>query len=230
MSKYIISLLFLFCSLSFFAQTQAKDTVAVSKDTITHQVFKIRFGVDLGSFILAKVQYSTNYSFFVDANVYKNYYGILEFGFEDKLTDTSLLIFNTKGNFVKLGVDYNLYDNWLDMDNDITVGLRYGQAFYATHLHSYTINQPGAVFPPQPLDVDVVFNDLSASWLELVSKVQVQTFKGLYLGYSINFKYLLHHTKPNDFETAYIPGFGKRNSYSNLGFGMQYFISYRIKF
>jgi len=229
MSRYIISFFITLLSLQLSAQEKSLDSIE-AKDTIVKTPLKIRFGFDTGGFVWAKLHDSEKLSFFVDANVYKNYLAFLELGYEDKHIANSFLDYNTSGNFVKLGVDYNLYNNWLDMDNDITIGLRYGQAFYKTRLNNYTINQQGAAIVPEPIAVNTLFDRQSASWIELVSTVQVETFKHVYLGYSIAFKRIIYHTKPDNFETAYIPGFNKRNAYSSFGFGMQYFISYRIKF
>ena len=32
----------------------------------------------------------------------------------------------TSGSYLKAGIDYNMYDNWLDMDNMIYAGFRIG--------------------------------------------------------------------------------------------------------
>jgi hypothetical protein len=36
------------------------------------------------------------------------------------------LNFTTKGSYLKVGFDYNAYENWLDMENVISIGMRYG--------------------------------------------------------------------------------------------------------
>jgi hypothetical protein len=38
---------------------------------------------------------------------------------ENKTTDDDRLNFTTKGSYLKVGFDYNAYENWLDMENII---------------------------------------------------------------------------------------------------------------
>jgi hypothetical protein len=40
--------------------------------------------------------------------------------------------------YLKAGFDYNAYENWLDMENIISIGLRYGHSFNQ-ELNSYKI-------------------------------------------------------------------------------------------
>jgi hypothetical protein len=49
----------------------------------------------------------------------------LQIGNENKTTDDDRLNFTTKGRmYLKVGFDYNAYENWLDMENIISIGLR----------------------------------------------------------------------------------------------------------
>jgi hypothetical protein len=97
-------------------------------------------------------------------------------------------------------------------------------------LNTYQINQPNSTISPEIVIANRKFENISANWFELISTMQAETFKNVYLGYTISFKYLINTEETDDFETAYIPGFYKKNSPTNFGFGMQYFIAYRIKF
>jgi hypothetical protein len=228
MSKYSISILFLWLSLTLNAQ-QVNDSI--SKDTISAKNIPLRFrvGFDLGKFILAQVNDSQSVDFTIEGN-YKNYFAVVEFGLETRNIKNSLLQYDAKGSYFRIGFDYDLYDNWPGMYNNITLGMRYGHASYDSHLYGYTINQPNNAWQPQWVSTNKSFEGLSANWIEVVSKVQVETFKNLYMGYSISLKYLLNYAQAEDFDVAYIPGFFKRNAYSNLGFGMQYIISYQFDF
>ncbi len=230
MLKYYINILFIFVSLSINGQS-IKDTLVVND---THKIsaktpIKFRVGFDVGKFALAQFNDSKSVDFTLDVN-YKKYFGILEIGFETRNIETSLIKLDAKGSYFRLGIDYDLYDNWKGMNNSITLGLRYGHASFDNNLYGYTINQPNNVWQPQYVSTNKQFNDLSANWIEVVSKIQVETFKNLYLGYSISFKYLINYTKPDNFDISYIPGFFKKNAYSNIGFGMQYIIGYQFDF
>jgi hypothetical protein len=48
---------------------------------------------------------------------------------ENKTTDDDRLNFTT-GSYLKVGFDYNAYENWLDMENIISIGLHYGFQYF----------------------------------------------------------------------------------------------------
>ena len=228
-NRYFVILIFFIFSMHLSAQ---QKTDSIVKDSIiqTKQPVKIRFGFDAGKYVWAKLNNSFSYDFYADANFYKEFYLLLSGGYEKHLIDNKLLNYHTTGSYYKIGVMYNLYRNWLDMDNDICIGTNYAFARFDYLLHSYRINQPGAVFTPEPITVEQHFDNNAAQWLELFARIQVETFKHIYIGYDVELKYLIHHSDINNFTIMYIPGFFNKNTYSRFGFGMQYFISYRIKF
>ncbi len=229
MSRFFINILFI--SLFWSVSGQSKiDSLQNKSKSLPFKISKVRFGFDMGKYIWAKNKSSTSIDFAIDANFYKEYFLMLNWGKETHLTDNNLLNYTTDGQYFKIGVGYNLYHNWLDMNNDIIVGLQYAQANFDYVLNSYRINQPGALFPPELNVVNTSFNNNQAHWLELGMHLQAETFQHLFLGYSIVVKYLLTTTPPQGFDLAYIPGFNEKNAYSNFGFGMQYFISYQFKF
>ncbi len=188
---------------------------------------KIKIGFDLGKYAWAKLYGHQSLDFSADANVYKNYIIRFDFGNENHHTGNSLYDYHTSGNYYRLGLDYNLYDNWPGMDNNITVGFRLGYSDFEHFLHHYTINQSGAISPPKPIIANKKFASLNSTWFELTGGMQVETFKNIYFGMQISAKYLIATTKLSDFSTAYIPGFFSTNS-SGLGFGMKYTISYQF--
>ena len=211
---------------------QAPKTAVISKDSLNVQdkkSLKIRLGLDIGKYIWAQAHHSQSVDLVADINIHKNYYAVLNLGQESHHTENALLNFDTKGSYIRLGLDYNLYDNWLDMDNQICLGFRYGFSRFYNHLNSYSVNQSDAAILPQSIAVNKDFSSLSAHWFELTSTMQVQTFKNLYLGVGLSIKYLIAAGQNEDFEVAYIPGFYKKNAYTNLGFGVQYLITYRFK-
>ena len=42
-------------------------------------------------------------------------------------TETDYLNTTSTGSFIKAGIDFNMYDNWLDMNNMIYFGFRFVQ-------------------------------------------------------------------------------------------------------
>ncbi len=226
-------ILFLVAFIPFtYSLSAQQQTDSIAKDSIIKpkQPVKIRLGFDIGKYVWAKLNQSESVDFYIDANFYKNYFVVLSYGHENHLTDNNLLNYHTTGSYYKLGLMYNLYDNWLDMDNDIDIGFNYAYARFDYLLHSYRINQPGAIYVPEPVEVEQAFNNNKAQWFELYAQIQVETLKHIYLGYNVGVKYLINYSDIDNFTVTYIPGFFNRNTYSRFGFGMQYFISYRLTF
>ncbi len=229
MSKFFINLI-LICLFGSVSGQTTQDSTALQTPKTNLKLYKIRMGFDIGNFLWAKYKKDSATGFNLDANLYKDYYFLANFGQETHLTDNNLLNYTTTGRYFKIGIGYNLYHNWLDMNNDIMIGLQYAQANFDYFLHAYRINQPGAIYPPQTIYVDENFLNNKAKWLEISTQIQVETFKHLFLGYNVSIKYLMSTSTINNFDISYIPGFNDKNTYSNFGFGLQYFISYQLTF
>jgi hypothetical protein len=94
---------------------QEKKTDSIPAKTYRYGV---RFGVDVSK--IARTLYEKDYQgieIVGDYRLTKKYYIAGEFGNENKTVNDERLNFTTKGTFFKVGVDYNLYENWLDMEN-----------------------------------------------------------------------------------------------------------------
>ncbi len=233
MLKYIINLYILLSVSLLFSQEAKKDSIRVTQNKKTFienlNKFNLRIGFDIGNYIYGSTEDLKRINFYTDTNLFKDYFISVHFGNEEYLFDNQLINMSTSGNYWMFGVDYNLYDNWPGMDNQIMLGLHYGHASFTNHLTSYIINNLDQTFPSQEVIINKDFDNLSAYWLEIQSILQVEVLKNIYLGYNISLKYLLSEKRYDEFELTYIPGFRKVNSTSRYGFGMQYFISYRFK-
>jgi len=220
--------------LSFLSQAQEVKEVkkvneAKVKDSIPpkKERYGIRFGVDL--FKLSRSFYETDYKGLEvvgDYRLTRKHYLAAEIGNENKNVADDRVDFTTKGTYVKVGFDYNTYENWLDMENMIYVGLRYGVSSFSQKLNSYEIYNPNpyfgeapAVFPGQK------FSGLSAQWIEVVAGVKAKVFNNVYVGFSFRMNRLLSQKKPANFDNLYIPGFNRTYN-GNFGVGFNYTVSY----
>ena len=61
-----------------------------------------------------------------DYRLTKKIYIAGELGNEEKTKQDDQLNYSTKGTYFKVGFDFNAYENWLDMENMIYIGLREG--------------------------------------------------------------------------------------------------------
>lgn len=221
-SKFIFSiLLFLMC---FFGNAQQKKT-----DSIAPKIerFGIRIGADL--FKLTRSFYDNNYKgleLVGDYRLTKNYYIATELGNENKTTEDNKINSTTKGTYIKIGFDYNFYENWLDMRNIVSIGLRYGASSFSQQLNSYKLYNTSTYFPEAPPILSgEKFNGLTAQWFEVVVGMKAEIFKNTYVGFSVRMNKILSNTKPDNFDNLYIPGFNRTYN-GDFGVGFNYTVSY----
>lgn len=222
MLKYIFSLLFFSQCVVGFAQA---DTTKVTYP----KTYGLRIGTDLNK--IARNFYEDKYKGFEivgDYRISEKLYIAAEVGLEDKYTKEDRLTFTTSGQYLKLGVDYNVYQNWLDMQNMIYVGGRVGYARFKQDLGDYTLRDLNHYFPEETYS-GRTYDGLNAVWLEFVAGTKVEVFSNLYLGVSARVNYKFSDTKPDNFENLHIPGFNKKYS-GNFGVGFNYTLSYVIPF
>jgi hypothetical protein len=218
MSKYIFSLLCLCFSL--LGLSQEKDSIK--------QKYGIRVGVDLHR--LTKSLYDKDYQgleFVGDYRITQKYYIAGELGNENKTTDDARFNFTTKGTYFKVGLDYNSYENWLDMENMIFIGMRYGVSSFSHTLNSHSIYDSTNYYGLNTITSGEKFEGLNASWIEIVGGVKTEIFNNLYVGFSLRLNYLVSNKKPENFDNLYIPGFNRTYD-GKFGTGFNYSLSYMI--
>ena len=224
MFKYFCSLLLL-VSVPALAQ-QATDSIPPKTER-----FGIRVGADL--YKLTRSFYDDDYrglEIVGDYRLTKKYYIAGELGNEEITVDDSRLNFTTSGSYFKVGFDYNAYENWLNMENMIYVGLRYGVSSFNQTLNSFTIYNPNPYFGQSQVIPSVEkFDGLSASWAEVVAGMKAEMFDNFYVGFSFRLNYLVSNKQPENFDNLYIPGF-HRTYDGKFGVGFNYTVSYFIPF
>jgi hypothetical protein len=206
-------------------QQLTKDTIAPAK---TNR-YGLRVGVDL--YKLTRALYDKDYKgieFVGDYRLTKKYFLAAELGNENKTTDDSRLNFTTKGSYLKAGFDYNAYENWLDMENIISIGLRYGFSSFNQELNSYKIYNANPYFGEVPATASgEKFNGLTASWIEVVAGIKAKVFNNVFVGFSLRLNRLVSNKKPGNFDNLYIPGFNRTYD-GDFGVGFNYTVSYFI--
>ena len=236
MFKYFISICLLFVFTENFSQEQKKDSIiSQEKDTV---IFKTNYGLRLGMDI-SRPLFSSLYSNYngleivADYRIKKNVYIAAEIGFEEKTSIEDYSNSTSKGNYIRLGLNYNAYDNWLDMNNEIFVGYRYGFSLFNQTLNNYTTNvsdmENGSYFPAVLNTIGQASKTLNAHWSEFMIGVKAETLHNLFIGFSFSYKILMSVKDPENFKTLFSPGFN-RIFESSTGFGINYTISYLIPF
>lgn len=242
--KYILKCFFsFFCTiLSFFVSAQENksdkkttEVKAVIKKTdslspIKKDRYGLRVGVDL--FKLTRGFYDKNYQgleLVGDYRLTKKYFLAAEIGTEKKTTLDDRLNSTATGTYLKAGFDYNAYNNWLDMENIISIGLRGGFSRFNQELNSYKIYNPNPYWGELPWQTsDAEYNGLTAGWLEVVAGLKVKVYNNIFVGFSLRMNMLLFDKSPGEnFENLYIPGFNRTYD-GSFGVGLNYTVSYFI--
>jgi hypothetical protein len=231
MCKYFISIFFFFLFFDGYSQEQNKAIEETEKDSIVYKSpYGIRLGVDISKPILSTI--NSTYSGFEiigDYRISKRFFVAAELGYEENTSDEDYTNSTSKGNYLRIGFNYNAYENWLDMNNEIFLGYRYGFSLFDQTLNSYTPNVNSTYFPANSINTPIITSNLNAHWSEFLFGFKVETFKNFFVSASISYKVLMSVKEPENFKTLFSPGFN-RIFESNNGFGFNYSISYLIPF
>lgn len=194
--------------------------------------YSFRFGIDLSKPIRSVVedQYK-GLELTADYKLNPNLYLAAEIGMEDKLVVSESLNFQTSGEYLKLGLDINLYKNWQGMENQLLTGFRLGTSTHKHQLNGYAVRQLNHFWQEElyrSLDTPVEYKDLNAFWLELLVGVKAELLTNLYMGISVRMNYLINDKEVDNFDNLYIPGFHRVLDESPWGAGLNYTIMYQF--
>ena len=213
--------------LSFLGNAQEatepkKDSIPLKKER-----YGLRVGADL--FRLTRSFYEKDYrgiELVGDFRLTRRYYLAAEIGNENKTVKETQLNFTTEGSYLKVGFDYNSYENWLNMENVISIGLRYGVSSFSQTLNSYQVYNPNPYFEEAPVVIDgEKFNGLTAQWIEVVAGMKAEVFNNIFIGFSFRLNRMVSQKLPNNFDNLYIPGFNRTYN-GDFGVGFNYTVSY----
>lgn len=222
----LISLFIINCFLLSIGNLQAQTEL----DTIDYEErYGIRVGIDLSKPLRSLLQEDyRGLELMGDYRVYDNYYLAAELGNEQFPFEGDNLKVMAQGSYIKLGADYNAYENWAGMENAIYAGLRYGFSTFSQTLEKYTLYTRDQYFPPTIIEEPFESTGLTASWLELVVGLKVEILHNLYLGGNVQLKRMVTQNAPSNFDNLVIPGFNRTYDGSSFGVGYGYNISYLI--
>lgn len=226
---FIISLIIPSSMVFSQAESELNDSLTI-KDKLLN-INKIRLGFDVFKPIKSSSDGDNlNYEIVGDLQITENLYLAAEYGLIDRLIEDENINFNSNGSFLRFGFDYNMFKNWVGMDNSIFLGLRYGSSNFSNKIESYNVRNSDAYFSNfvdnnyQTID----HSNLTGNWLEIVAGVKVETFNNVYLGFSLRLNKLLSTQKPENFDNLYIPGFNKVTDDNTFGSGFNYTLTYSI--
>ena len=212
-------------------KTKQKATIKKDSIPVKKERYGLRLGVDL--FKLTRSFYETDYrglELVGDYRLTRRHYLAAEIGNENKTVDDDQVNFTTKGTYIKVGFDFNSFQNWGNMENIVSVGLRYGVSSFSQTLNSYQIYNPNPYFGESPVIIPTEnnqFDGLSAQWIEVVAGMKAEVFNNVFVGFSFRLNRLISQKIPNNFDNLYIPGFNRTYD-GAFGVGFNYTVSYFI--
>ena len=222
-----VIILLLFTAIAF-GQEEKK---AVADTLVYKQKYGLRFGTDLSK--LARTFIDDDYTGFEiigDYRLTKSIYIAGEIGNEERTLENEVLNNTTKGSYFKGGVDFNLYKNWLDMENMIYAGFRVGASTFSQTLNNYTVYDVNNQYWGEQYTIEEgeEFDGLTAIWTEIQIGLKAELFNNFFAGVNVQLKFLISETEPDNYESLYIPGFNRTYDSSGVGAGVGFNLSYLV--
>ncbi|WP_241234702.1 DUF6048 family protein [Nonlabens ponticola] len=220
------------CSFSHAQQQQPQEALEVPQDSTYNIVtYGLRIGLDIASPLRTALDDDyTGFQLLADYRLTDRWYVAGEIGTESIDRTSAAVDFETDGSFIKAGADFNLYRNWVNMDNMIYAGFRTGFSTFSQQLDRFDINQDNNYFPIDSIEAQQEFNNLTAFWIELQVGVKVELIDNLYMVANVQLKRLVNEDQPDGFDNLFVPGFGRTFDTNEIGVGYTYGIQYRIPF
>lgn len=222
MLKYFINFLIIIYCLSSFSQERTKDSLFKS-------TYGLKVGVDLSKQI--RMLTEPDYKGLVligDYRIFDKIYIAFEIGSEEKFIENEVLNFQTNGSFIKGGINYNVFKNFGNLENEIYVGMRLATSKFDHQINSFYTYNIDQYWNDNFIESSIDFDNLSASWFEFIVGFNAQVVKNFYMGINLRVKRILNQDQPNNFTNLYIPGFNKVLENNNVGVGISYNIQYQI--
>lgn len=172
------------------------------------QRYGLRLGADL--FRITRSMYDNTYNGFEvvgDYRLTKKLFAVAELGHDNLKKTESTYGFTTNGTYLRIGVDYNLHENWLDREDMIYVGGRYGFATFSQNLDWYTPYTSNSYFNNTPIAANKKYSGLSAHWIEFVAGIKTRVFNNVFMGFSLRLTGMISQKQPDDFENLFITWF-----------------------
>jgi hypothetical protein len=219
-SAYYISALILLIAgtITVEAQTQPPDTVVIP--------LKIRAGVEVtGPAIYLTNKDNLNAEGFISADLNERIGLFLGAGYSDYKYSQYNYDYNSKGFFLKAGVDFNFLKPEKAMGKYWAgVGLRYGLSSFTSEIPSFEYENYWV-----SITTSVAPSTYISHYLEASPGFKAEIFRNFSMGWSINIRKLLYSgAGDRDARPIYFPGYGSGEG--SMSVGISYFLVWNIPF
>jgi hypothetical protein len=184
----------------------------------------VTIGFDLGKPVQGLLSASNGIAIKADVNLKNAYFPTIEIGqFNYDKTAESGLNCISSGPYFKIGLNKALSYNGNKAENMFYVGGHYGLSVFKYSLSNLVWHDTYWV------NSITSFTNQKAvgGWIELVAGVRVKVWGPISLGWSGQYKSMLHLSKGSSSTPAYIPGYGE---YQKPMTGINFHLYYRLPF
>ncbi len=217
-SKYCFSIILLLLGLF-------NDLEAQEEGEQVQRIKALRLGYDISRLALYYVEPErTAFEVSLDYEIKRKFYLVAEYGMQKYRYTDSLYNYNSEGFYYRLGMDYNTIKTRAENQYEMVFGgLRYG--FSKLNQSAENILIRGNYWGD---DVFTEFDNSmhKAHWIEAVAGVRAEVFKNFFIGWSFRWRIMIYQTRNSQMEPIYIPGYGKGDKKSVIGFN--YYVYYQI--
>ena len=204
-----------------FSQTENDSVVVKNK-------YGIRIGLDFSKQIRMLTEDYKGLSLYGDVKIKERLFIVSELGSDEKELRTDNLRSKFSGNYIKAGLNYNLYNNLPGLNNEIYVGFRFATSKFKSEISEYIIYNKDRFWSQDPIFDNIINKGLNANWVELIIGINAELLNNLFMGLSLRLNRMLNQKKPENFTNLYIPGFNKVTENNNFGTGLTYSLIYQI--
>lgn len=220
--KFFISVaIIILFSVKNFSQTENDSVVVKNK-------YGIRIGLDFSKQIRMLTEDYKGLSLYGDVKIKERLFIVSELGSDEKELRTDNLRSKFSGNYIKAGLNYNLYNNLPGLNNEIYVGFRFATSKFKSEISEYIIYNKDRFWSQDPIFDNIINKGLNANWVELIIGINAELLNNLFVGLSLRLNRMLNQKKPENFTNLYIPGFNKVTENNNFGTGLTYSLIYQI--
>ena len=214
-SAYFISLPLL--ALGMSVSLNAQDTITVP--------LRIKAGIDVaGPLIYSTDKNILNTEVFFSADLSEKKAVYVSAGFLDYKYSQYNYEYESRGAFMKAGLDFNLLKPEKASDKYWAgIGLRYGITMFNSEYPSFSQNN---YWGTKESSIGRTTN--WAHFLEISPGIRTRIFSNISIGWNISMRMLLYSGTSKDLKPIYLPGFG--NAQKTISQGISYYLVWSIPY
>ncbi len=222
MLRFFTSIIFIFFFLSKNNSQIVKDSIEIKNK------YGIRLGIDISKQIRMLTEEYNGLSLYGDIKIKERLFIVGELGRDTKKIINNNLNSEFSGNYIKAGINYNLYNNLPGLNNEIYIGFRLAISKFESQIFQYNIYNKDQFWTQESIDDNLIYKNLNANWFELIIGINTELVNNFFTGISLRLNRMLNQKKPENFTNLYIPGFNKVTENNNFGTGITYTLIYQI--